>query len=68
MLWPPGFHGIGNFNLIPFLKALLKSLLTFEAGRECGSLRIEAKCCVMFPLSVGYPFMYFLKFLTDEIF
>lgn len=34
MLWPPGFHGVDDFNLIPFLKALLKSFLAFEAGRE----------------------------------
>lgn len=32
--------------------------------RQCGTLRREAKCCIMFPLSVGCPFMYFLKFLT----
>lgn len=34
MRWPPGLHGVGNFNLFPFLKASLKSFLAFEAGRE----------------------------------
>lgn len=34
MLWPPGLHGVGNFNLFPFLKVSFKSLLAFEAGRE----------------------------------
>lgn len=34
VLWPPGLHGVGNFNLFPFLKATFKCLFAFEAERE----------------------------------